>query len=50
MVGRLIDILVAATGTIHHDDFVGGHFGRDFRNVRDGMRGFERGNDAFGFR
>jgi len=38
MFGRLIDIFVAATRAIHHDDFVGGHFGRDFGNVRDGMR------------
>jgi hypothetical protein len=44
------DIFVAAPRTIHHDDFVGGHFGRDFRNVRDGMRSFEGGNDAFCFR
>ena len=44
------DIFIAATRTIHHDDFVGGQFGRDFRNVRDGMRRFERGNDAFRFR
>ena len=44
------DIFVAAAGTIHHNDFVGGHFGRDFRNVRDGMRSFERGNNAFCFR
>jgi hypothetical protein len=44
------DIFIAAAGTIHHDDFVAGHFGRDSRNVRDGMGSFERGNDAFCFR
>ena len=50
MLRRGRDIFIAATGTVHHDDFVRGHFGRDFRNVRDGMGGFERGNDAFYFR
>ena len=50
MLPRGRDVFIAANGTIHHDNFVRGPFGSDFRNVRDGMRGFERGNDAFCFR
>ena len=41
------DIFVAAAGTIHDDDLVARHFRRDFAMSSDGMRGFERGNDAF---
>jgi hypothetical protein len=42
-------IFVAATGTIHNDDLVGGHFRRDLGNVSDGMRSFEGRNNSFGF-
>jgi hypothetical protein len=44
------DVFVAATRAIHHDNLIAGDFRRDLRDVRDGMRSFEGGNDSFGFR
>ena len=42
-------VFVAATGAIRDDEFIGCHCRRDLDHVRDGVGGFERGDDAFRF-
>ena len=44
MLRRGRDIFIAATGTIHDDEFIGRQRWSDLNYVRDGVGGFERGN------
>ncbi len=50
MPGCLIDILVAAAGAIHDDDFLALHFRCLFHEIGDRVRGFESRDNSFGLR
>src|ERR1044071_1806798 len=45
-----IYIFVSASGKVHYEYLIAAHLARRFHCVRDGVRGLERGNDAFEFR
>ena len=47
-IGDRLHILVTATGQIDHDDLIALIFARLADYPGDGMRAFERGDDAFG--
>jgi len=47
MLAGLLDVFVAAPGTVADDDLVFVHGGGDFGNVGDGVGGLEEGDDAF---
>ena len=47
--GRLAHILVAAAAEVGDEDCVFRHLGRDLDHMRDGVGGFEGGDDAFDF-
>jgi hypothetical protein len=46
---RLRYIFVATTGAIHDNDCIGRKRRRDLNHVGDGVRRFQRGNNAVGF-
>ena len=45
--GDGVHVLVASAAQVHDDQVVRGDLGAHLQHLRDGVRGLQRGNDAF---